>query len=78
MTATSPTSKLSKEMKLGRVDLSNTGVSDISVLAGMPLETVYLNGTRVKDSSPLTGAQLMDVDFSDTPLEMWQASRGLP
>ena len=63
-------------MKLGLLDVSNTEVSDISVLAGMPLETAYLNKTRVKDSSPLVGAPLKDVDFSDTPLENVEGLKG--
>ncbi len=58
-----------KGLPLRKLDLGFcTNVDDISPLAGMPLNTLILEGTSVADLSPLKGMQLKVLYLQDTPV----------
>jgi len=53
-------------------------VDDISVLAGMPLKTLILEGTSVADLSPLAGMSLETLHLQDTPVTDLSVLEGMP
>lgn len=53
-------------------------IEDISVLAGMPLKTLILEGTSVADLSPLTGMSLETLHLQDTPVTDLSVLTGMP
>jgi hypothetical protein len=52
-------------------------ISDISALAGIPLESLNLDGTRVSDLSPLAGMPLKWLNLNNTPVSDLAPLRGL-
>jgi len=48
------------------LDLSYTGIKDISPLRGLPLKELYLDETQVSDLSPLRGMPLRKLNLSHT------------
>jgi internalin A len=53
-------------------------IKDISVLAGMPLKTLILEGTSVADLSPLAGMSLETLHLQDTPVTDLSVLEGMP
>lgn len=53
-------------------------ISDLSVLAGMPLKTLILEGTSVADLSPLAGMSLETLHLQDTPVTDLSVLEGMP
>jgi len=53
-------------------------ITDISVLAGMPLKTLILEGTSVADLSPLAGMSLETLHLQDTPVTDLSVLEGMP
>lgn len=53
-------------------------IDDISVVAGMPLKTLILEGTSVADLSPLTGMSLEVLHLQDTPVTDLSVIQGMP
>jgi hypothetical protein len=60
------------------VDLRDTGVVDLSPLAGLPLAVLYAENTGVTDLSPLKGMRLVELSLSDTPVAEIGPLRGMP
>ena len=44
--------------KLTSVDITSTGITDISALSGAPLKELYMGPTGIADLTPLTGMQI--------------------
>ena len=55
-------------MKLGLLYCSNTSVSDLSPLQGMPLNSLFCDNTQVSDLSPLAGMKLVKLLCENTPV----------
>ena len=53
-------------------------IEDISVLAGMPLKTLILEGTSVADLSPLASMSLETLHLQDTPVTDLSVLAGMP
>jgi len=53
-------------------------IDDISVLAGMPLKTLILEGTSVGDLSPIAGMSLETLHLQDTPVTDLSMLKGMP
>jgi hypothetical protein len=53
-------------------------IQDISVLAGMPLTTLILEGTSVADLTPLKGMSLEVLHLQDTPVTDLSVIHGMP
>jgi internalin A len=60
------------------LDLRDTGVADISPLAGLPLVVFFAENTKVTDLAPLKGMRLVQLSLSDTPVEYLGPLRGMP
>lgn len=68
-----------KGMRLESLNLYNlTRVSDIRVLAGMPLRDLNLSLTRARDLSPLAGAPLVSLDINGTGATDLSPLKGAP
>lgn len=48
------------------VDLSETGISDLGPLRGIPINVLVLSGEAIKDLSPLSGMPLVGLVLDDT------------
>lgn len=59
------------------LDLTLLNISDLAALAEMPLEELYLEGTKVKDLSPLKGMPLRILRMEQTPVEDLSALAGM-
>jgi internalin A len=64
--------------KIVAVDLSGTGVIDITPLKGMALMGLDLHGLLVSDLSALKGMQLQQLFLEDMPLEDLAPLKGMP
>ena len=53
-------------------------ISDLSVVAGMPLKTLILEGTSVADLSPISGMSLEVLYLQDTPVTDLSVISGMP
>lgn len=59
------------------IDLTNTGISDISFLTGLSkLNTVYLGANKIKDISSLAGKSLQNLWLDDNLIEDITALKG--
>jgi FHA domain-containing protein len=58
------------------LDLSGTGIADLSVLAEMPISNLKLARTQVTDLTPLAGMPLRKLDLSDTRVSNLEPLRG--
>ena len=68
-----------KGLPLRKLDLGFCSrISDISVVAGMPLNTLILEGTSVADLSPIKGMQLQVLYLQDTPVTDLSVIQGMP
>jgi len=68
-----------KGLPLRKLDLGFCrDIEDISVLAGMPLNTLILEGTSVADLTPLRGMQLKVLYLQDTPVTDLSVTQGMP
>ncbi|MDZ4287346.1 MAG: protein kinase, partial [Prosthecobacter sp.] len=79
--STCPVSSLEilRGLPLEGLRLDETGVSDLSPLAGMPLKYLTCNGlTKLTDLSPLRGAPLEDAGFSGTGITDLRPLAGMP
>ena len=60
------------------IDLSNTDVTDLSPLKGMPLEGLYLDFTKVTDLTTLEGMPLKVLYLSGTKVTDLTPLEGMP
>lgn len=60
------------------VVLENTGASDLSPLAGLPLEVLYAENSGITDLSPLKGMRLAALSLNGNPVEDISPLRGMP
>jgi len=60
------------------LDLRESGVTDLSPLAGLALQVLYAEQTGVVDLEPLRGMPLVELSLSDSPVENIDALRGMP
>jgi len=68
-----------KGLPLRKLDLGFCSrISDISVVVGMPLNTLILEGTTVADLSPIKGMQLQVLYLQDTPVTDLSVIQGMP
>ncbi len=68
-----------KGLPLRKLDLGFCrSIDDISVLAGMPLNTLILEGTSVADLSPIQGMPLKMLYLQDTPVADLSVIQGMP
>jgi Leucine-rich repeat (LRR) protein len=58
--------------------LSNTKVTDLSPLAGMPLRELFLQGTPVRNLAPLKGLLLTRLEMADSKVEDLTPLQGMP
>ena len=74
-----PDVKFSLEMKAHGLllDISKTAVSDLSVLTGMKLAALNLDGSKVTDLSPLKGMPLASLNCANLKLKGLEALSGL-
>ena len=61
-----------------QLSLSNTGITDISALKGMPITGLNLSGTEVTDISALKGMPLTELGLSGTRVTKISALKGMP
>lgn len=59
------------------LDLSETPISDIRPIKGLPLVELYLEDTKVQDLSPLRGMNLQKLYLSRTPVRDLSALEGM-
>jgi len=68
-----------KGLPLRKLDLGFcTSINDITVLTGMPLNTLILEGTSVGDLSPIKGMPLQVLHLQDTPVKDLSMIQGMP
>lgn len=67
-----------RNVPLIRLDLSGTGVTDLSATAAMPLEWLSVAGTPVANLSPLKDKRLRYLDIANTKVEDLSVLRGMP
>jgi internalin A len=60
------------------LDISDTGVADLSPLAGLPLREFMAERTRVTNLAPLAGMKLEKIYLSGTPVADLRALAGMP
>lgn len=60
------------------VDLRDTGVVDISSLAGLPLVAFFAENTKITDLSPLKNMRLVQISLNDSTVEFIGPLRGMP
>lgn len=63
---------------LFEVDLMSSKIEDISILRGMPINKLYLQGTSVSDLSPLVGAPLEYLVLEYTKVTDITPLKGMP
>jgi len=65
-------------MKLTLLQCQSPLITDIGVLKGMPLELIYLGGTKVTDLTPIKGMKLKELilpdgkTYKDVGEEFWK------
>ncbi len=60
------------------VQLTETGVSDLSPLAGLKLFALYIEKTHVTDLSPIRGMPIRELYLSDTIVKDLSPLKGMP
>jgi serine/threonine protein kinase len=60
------------------VEISNTGITDLSPLRGLPLNAVYCAHNRIRSLEPLTGMPLTTLNCSGNPIEDLGPLHGMP
>jgi len=60
------------------LDLTGTQIIDLTPLAGMPVELLYLGDTQVSDLTPLAGMQLMGLWIWGTQIDDLTPLAGMP
>lgn len=66
------------QVKCQRLNLSGTGLINLSVLAGKPLTHLSIENTKVKDLSPLQGMPLVFLNCLATDVNDLSPLRGMP
>ena len=67
-----------RALKLTHMHISDTQISDLSPLAGMPLHLVHFNGSKVASLLPLKGMRLTTVDCGNTSVSDLSPLTGMP
>ncbi len=67
-----------KGAPIARLNVGNTGISDLAPLRGMPLERLWFYGTNVSDLSRLKGMQLKSFHAAGAPISDISVLRGMP
>ncbi len=61
--------------RLRRLNLSDTGIADLSLLKDLKLDSLALNNTRIKDLSPLRSMMLRELEIENTRVFTFDALR---
>ncbi len=64
-------------LKIGKLNLAQTGTRDLAPLRGMPLRELILADSLVTDLAPLIGAPLQRFDAERTPIASLEPLRGM-
>jgi hypothetical protein len=60
------------------LDVSQSGLSDLTLLQGMPIEVLNLGQTRVTDLAPLRGTAVRSLNLHHTPVTDLSPLEGMP
>ncbi len=60
------------------VDVSNTGISDLEPLRGLPLTSLYCSDNRIVSLEPLRGLPLVVLNCGNNPITSLEPLRGMP
>lgn len=64
--------------RLVALEIRDAGLTDLSPLAGLPLEVLGLAGNPIEDLSPLSGMPLLELDLERTQAADLQPLSGMP
>jgi Leucine-rich repeat (LRR) protein len=72
--------KFIKELPNGtwQVDLSNSGISDLTILSGAPISSLHLDGTPVSKLAPLRGMAIKQLTLAATKVSDLSPLKGMP
>ncbi len=60
------------------VEISDSGIEDLSPLAGLPVKTLYCAYNRIRSLEPLRGMSLETLHCNGNPIESLEPLRGMP